>query len=79
MDGLWAITDIVPRLEHKPTVRRLVVPGHERDETRRRNYKRNQMKQLQTMMMRMNIPSHGQMLSRQKTLPTVKGSVGHFW
>lgn len=78
LDGLWAITDIVSRTNHKPTVRRLVVPGHERDEARRRR-KHHEMKQLQTMMMNMPLPSHRSMLMNPKVLPRARGSVGNFW
>jgi hypothetical protein len=39
-DGLWAIAAIIPRSDHKPTVRRLMVPGHNVDEQRRRHQSR---------------------------------------
>jgi hypothetical protein len=79
LDGLWAITDIIPRTNHKPTVRRLVVPGHEHDEKRRRDHKRNQMNQLQTMMMMMNSPSQQQFLPYQRSIPAIKHTNDYFW
>lgn len=48
MDGIWAIKDIIRRSDHKPTVRRLFIQGHNFDAQRK------QMKQLQQMMMTMH-------------------------
>jgi len=79
LDGLWAITDIIPRTGHKPTVRRLVVPGHEFDERRKREQKRDQMRQLQTMMMMMNLPSREQISHRRRSMPMLKGSASRYW
>jgi len=79
LDGLWAITDIIPRTNHKPTVRRLVVPGHELDERRRHDYKKDQMKHLQTMMMMMHMPTHQQMLHRRRSMPVIKASSSQYW
>lgn len=49
MDGLWAITDIIIRTEHKPTVRRLVVPGHNFDEKHRHDQHERQRRKMIAM------------------------------
>jgi len=74
LDGLWAITDIIPRSNHKPTVRRLVVPGHEHDEQRRHALIRKSQ-----MMSTTNFPSRQQLLLHRRSMPMVNGSVGQFW
>ncbi len=81
MDGLWAITDIIPRTNHKPTVRRLVVPGHELDERRKRDHQQqtDQMHGLQNMMMMMNMPTRQQISHRRKSMPIVRGGDSYYW
>jgi hypothetical protein len=79
LDGVWAITDIVPRSNHKPTVRRLVVPGHNYDERRRADRKRNQMKHLQTMMTTMGLSSRQNASLHQQTMPMIRGDSGQSW
>ena len=71
MDGLWAITDIIRRSgHHNPTVRRLVVPGHEYDEKRKREEQQRQMKKLQTMMLMRHIPTREEILHRRRSMPS---------
>ena len=66
MDGLWAITDIIKRTHHKPTVRRLVVPGHNFDEQHKREDERRRRKEIEQMMMTMDLNSH---FTTQQLLP----------
>ncbi len=84
MDGIWAVTDIIPRTNHKPTVRRLMVPGHNHDATRRKDvnqYPMNQypMNQLQKMMMMMRLPTnhHQQILHSPSAMPMARS--GSYW
>ena len=80
MDGLWAITDIVRSSNHKPTVRRLVVPGHEHDEKRRRDLTRTgQLHHSPTTMTAMRLPSRQQLAMHRRSMSTLKSSLGQFW
>lgn len=79
LDGLWAITDIIPRTNHKPTVRRLVVPGHSYDEKQRRDYERYKMNSLQKMMMTMRLPTHQRLSYNQMSMPLIKRHTTQFW
>ncbi|UJR27970.1 hypothetical protein I4U23_009228 [Adineta vaga] len=80
LDGLWAITDIIPRTNYKPTVRRLVVPGHNHDERRMRDYTRDHFQDLGTkMMMMMRVPTRHIPLQRRLSMPTLRGTNEHYW
>jgi len=79
VDGLWAITDIIPRTNHKPTVRRLIVPGHSHDERRRYEQTRKQMKELQKTMMTMKLATESSGFHRRSSLPLFRGTSGHNW
>ena len=57
-DGLWAITNIIPRTDYKPTVRRLIVPGHNFDEKRNRRDRRRETNALMKMMSGMRLSGH---------------------
>jgi hypothetical protein len=76
LDGLWAITDIIPRTNHKPTVRRLVVPGHEHDERRKRDLMRRQ--HVNPFVSDMVHPNFQQMSHRRRSMPTIS-SLSQFW
>lgn len=58
MDGLWAIRDIIPRTNHKPTVLRLVVPENNFDAQHKREELRRQRKKMEKMMMTMDLNAH---------------------
>ncbi len=80
LDGLWAITDIIPRSNHKPTVRRLVVPGHEHDERRKRDLiRKTQMNQFPTIMRTKTMRSYQQLLLHRRSMPITKDSINRFW
>ncbi|CAF1343584.1 unnamed protein product [Adineta ricciae] len=83
LDGLWAITDIIPRTNYKPTVRRLVVPGHNHDERRMRDYTRDYTRHhyphLGTKMMMMRMPTRHYPLQRRLSMPTLRGINEHYW
>jgi len=80
LDGLWAITDIIPRSNHKPTVRRLVVPGHNHDERHIKDHSRKQMNPLSKMMMMLRGgPSRQHTLQRRLSMPMFNGTPGHYW
>lgn len=77
LDGLWAITDIIPRTNHKPTVRRLVVPGHERDEKRRHDLmRRREMNHFPTTT---HVFHQQQVLPRRRSMPLMPHLMNQFW
>ena len=84
MDGIWAVTDIISRSNHKPTVRRLIVPGHNHDAQRRKDVNQHPMNQLQKMMMMMQGPTNHhhhhhqqQILHSRSAMPMARS--GSFW
>lgn len=77
LDGLWAITDIIPRTNHKPTVRRLVVPGHERDEKRRRDLLRK--RDMNFLRSSAHFPIPHQNPHRRRSIPMNSYYMGQFW
>ena len=79
LDGLWAITDIVQRTNHKPTVRRLVVPGHEHDERRKRDLMRRN--NVNPFASGMAYPNFQQMSHRRRSMPTMPSmsTLSQFW
>ncbi|CAF2396943.1 unnamed protein product [Rotaria sp. Silwood2] len=72
LDGIWAITDIIPRTGHKPTVRRLVVPGHNYDAMHRKDKHRHQMNSLQKTLMMMQLPSYHKISHHRTLMPIEK-------
>ncbi|CAF0823168.1 unnamed protein product [Rotaria sp. Silwood1] len=77
LDGLWAITDIIPRSHHKPTVRRLVVPGHNYDAKRRKDKHRHQMSLLEKSLMTMQLIPNQKFSHLQSLMSIVKRSRRH--
>ncbi|CAF1496624.1 unnamed protein product [Rotaria magnacalcarata] len=79
LDGLWAITNIIPRTSHKPTVRRLVVPGHNFDEQHRKDKRHSQMLALQRSMMTMQLYPNLQTVYYPTRMPRVNRSRSLYW
>ncbi|CAF3827826.1 unnamed protein product [Rotaria sordida] len=80
LDGLWAITDIISRTFHKPTVRRLIVPGgHNYDEAGRNDKNRHRMNSLQKLLMMTRFPSYRWFSRHQTSMPMMKYNRRHSW